>query len=111
MKKLVFEFMPISTNKLYVGRKILTEQARVNKEALGWEANAQYHGDPIEERIGVNVHFYYPDRRANDIDNLKILFDAMKGIVWKDDRQIDEQHVYRHFGHPIPRVELQIFKL
>lgn len=111
MKKLVLETMPISTNKLYLGRKMLTPVARANKQVLAEEAFYTYEGKLHTKPIGVRVDFFYPDRRANDADNLKILFDAMKGVLWSDDRLIDEQHVYRHFGHRIPRVELTITEL
>lgn len=109
--KLTLETMPISTNRMYVGRKILTHTARANKQMIGWEARAAYDGRPLDQSLSVTVHFYYPNRRCNDIDNLKILFDALTGVVWEDDRLIDEQHVYRHFGEKNPRVEIDIKKL
>lgn len=103
--------MPLSTNKMYVGRKILTHLARENKALMKEEAFFLYEGKLFEKPISVVVHFYYPDRRSNDIDNKKLLFDALTGIVWKDDRLIDEDHAYRHFGYPEPRVEIEVSEL
>ncbi len=111
MTKLSFDVMPLSTNKMYCGKKILTKEARSNKSALGWIANPQFRRPLYDKPIAVRVDFYYRDRRANDIDNLKLLFDALTGVVWIDDRIIDEQHVYRHFGAAVPRVDLEITEL
>lgn len=51
---------------------------------------------PIEGALRVTMHFYRP-RINDDADNrVKSLFDACNGLVWVDDQQVCEFHVYRH---------------
>lgn len=43
-----------------------------------------------------------------DIDNLvKGIFDSMNGVVWQDDRQVTELHVYK-LTAATPRFELEV---
>ncbi len=51
---------------------------------------------------------YWPDRRKHDIDNIKVLLDALTGIVWEDDGQIVELHTTKVFDKEKPRVEVTI---
>ena len=45
-------------------------------------------------RLTVSAHF--KGRVAADWDNIgKIVSDALNGIVWKDDRQVDDARVFR----------------
>lgn len=56
---------------------------------IAWSAKANYFGEPSQERISLDCTFY--GARANaDLDNLgKAVLDAMNGIVYADDKQID----------------------
>lgn len=49
--------------------------------------------------IRVDVYACYKDKRRRDIDNiLKGLLDCLNGIIYKDDSQILEIHVYKLAG-------------
>ena len=53
--------------------------------------------------------FYYGDKRKRDIDAyLKILLDAMSGIVYADDSQINEMHLFKEVDVENPRTIIQI---
>ena len=78
---------------------------------MAYEASQQFHRRLFDKPVGVNLHFFYPDRRCNDIDNKKALYDALTNVVWVDDRLVDEEHVFRHYGFPERRVELEIYEL
>lgn len=61
---------------------------------------------PFKERVGMEIVFYRP-RLSGDIDGrLKTLFDSLSGILYVDDGQIDEIHVYNKKDKDNPRVEL-----
>ena len=46
---------------------------------------------PTDERFGVQMVFKIPFAKRVDGDNLeKLVFDALKGVIWNDDEQIDE---------------------
>lgn len=53
---------------------------------------------PLGEALGVEVRWARKHRRG-DLDNrLKVVLDALRGIVWLDDKQIVELHAYRVEG-------------
>lgn len=109
--KLILKILPLTTNSLYahVGRKrFMTAKGKANKEEMGWEARTQYRGRPLEAQICLSAAFYYP--KANrDIDNgLKSLQDSLTGILWVDDKQICELHVFKYVDKKNPRVELTV---
>lgn len=57
----------------------------------------------------MNILLYFGDNRRRDIDAyLKILLDAMTGIVYEDDSQIDEMHVFKQVDIKSPRTVIQI---
>ena len=63
----------------------------------------------IEGDVAVNVIFYFPNKIKRDIDShLKALLDSMSGIVYKDDSQITELHVYKYIDKDNPRTEISI---
>lgn len=103
---------PVSVNGAYVpiarGRLVLSAAARDYKDKLGWLARAAMSaGDHelITGHVALTITMY----GKLDIDNpLKLTHDALKKIVWNDDRQIIEEHLYRHEKSPAPRLELEI---
>jgi Holliday junction resolvase RusA-like endonuclease len=57
--------------------------------------------------LGVKLYVYRP-RRRGDLDNtLKVILDALNGIAWVDDGQIEMLHVERFDDKTNPRVELE----
>ena len=69
------------------------------------EAVEQEAGWSMSERYVVSVCFMFDDKRKRDLDNLlKAVTDAMNGIVYDDDSQIDELRVKRLPGTPAAHV-------
>lgn len=103
---------PIPINQKYGvinGRLLLTKSYRDTKDALAWEIASQFKLDPLEEMLAMNVILYFGDNRKRDIDAyLKILLDSMTGIVYKDDSQIVEMHIFKEKDIENPRTEIQI---
>ena len=73
-----------------------------SQEAIAWQMAQQVSEKPHfqkEARLAVSIHFY-GHYRSGDTDNRqKACLDAAKGILWYDDRQIDELHAYREGGN------------
>jgi len=66
---------------------------------------------PFKNAVGMEIVFYRP-RLAGDIDGrLKSLFDALTGILYDDDSQIEEMHVWNKKDKDDPRVELTVYEL
>jgi Holliday junction resolvase RusA-like endonuclease len=107
---LKFATLPPSTNHTYGsgrnGSRYMKPAVRAAKEAIGWEARSQYRGEPLIGPLDVDVTVYWPDRRKHDHDNMKVLWDALNGIVWQDDGQITDSHVHKRFDKGNPRVEM-----
>jgi Holliday junction resolvase RusA-like endonuclease len=103
--------LPVSTNHIYLQRgsaRFLDPRARRCKEAIGWEARSQYRGKPLTGPLAVSVALFWPDRRKHDVDNIKVLLDALTGIAWEDDGQIVELHTSKAYDKAKPRVELTV---
>lgn len=100
--------LPLSTNRLYQGRRFLTQAGKENKEALAWEARAQWRGKPLACPVAVQIALYWPDARRHDVDNIKGLLDSFTGILYEDDSQIADLHITRGIDRSDPRVEVSI---
>lgn len=82
------------------GRNLLSKKYRQAKEALQWEIRSQWKGEPLEGDVAVTIIHYWKGKRKRDIDNyLKLLGDSMTDIVYLDDSQIVEMHVYKKAGN------------
>lgn len=89
--------LPPSLNRLYrvAGRRLIkTAQA----DAYAWAVRGAMleagYGGPLEGRLAVTIYAHLSPRA--DLDNvLKSGLDGMQGVLFVDDRQIDELHVYR----------------
>lgn len=101
---------PPSLNRLYRtvrGRPILSKEARQYRAAV----QRQLTGMGLKASsspVALHAWLYRP-RRAGDADNaLKALLDALNGLLWVDDSQIVEIHLWRRDDKARPRVELLV---
>jgi crossover junction endodeoxyribonuclease RusA len=91
------------------GRRFLTSKGREIKDEIGTELLVQRNSGPLAGPVALNVLFYFPNKRRRDIDNcLKALLDCMTGILYLDDSQIDELHVYKQIDTKNPRTVVQV---
>lgn len=100
--------LPLSTNRLYRGRRFLTAEGKANKEALAWEMRAEWRGVPLRGPVALDITLYWPDARRHDLDNIKGLLDAFTGILYEDDSQIVELRIRKGVDRANPRIELQV---
>jgi crossover junction endodeoxyribonuclease RusA len=85
----------------------MTAEGKAIKEGYQWEAKSQWKGDPITEPVALSIRFYFATKRRRDLDNQnKLVLDALTGIVYEDDSQIDELHLYRRYDKQNPRIEI-----
>lgn len=88
---------------------------------VAWAAReAMRDRAPIEGPIGVWMYFHRQTARACDVDNLaKAVLDAIQeqlpdvpdGIVFKDDSQIVELHLFKNVNPANPRVEVRVWPI
>ena len=58
----------------------------------------------MEGVVSVEIHIWYASRRP-DLDESLIL-DLLQGVVYTNDRQVREKHVYWHLDKINPRCEI-----
>lgn len=107
---MILTILPLSTNRLYRGRRFLTPEGKANKEALAWEARVNWRGNPLSGPVALDIALYWPDGRRHDVDNIKGLLDAFTGILYEDDSQIEELRVRKAIDRANPRVEIEVSK-
>ena len=57
----------------------------------------------------MTVALYMPNERRVDLDNLaKSQLDALNWLIFVDDSQIDELHVYKRIDREKPRAEVTV---
>ena len=87
----------------------MTAQGKSIKTAYQWEAQAQWRTPPLTGELKVTARFFFGTKRKADLDNFNKLWqDALSGIVYEDDSQIAELHLYRHYDKAKPRIEITV---
>ncbi len=83
--------VPVPKSNRYIrrrGGKVFKPPRVRNWEVKAlWEIKQQYKGNPIEERVSVDITFILPNHRKRDIDNmLKSLWDILEkaGVIRND---------------------------
>lgn len=80
------------------------------KTQVGWAAKAAHFG-LIHGPVRVEIHIYLKGQRAGDVDNYaKSILDGCNGVIWLDDAQVVELHVFRHAGRP-ERAEVRVTEI
>lgn len=91
--------MPPVLNKLYFNvpgkGRVLSYQGTTWKERAGWEARKRWKGPPSKSPFSVDIDLHV--KHVRDIDSSsKLLLDAMQGIVYENDTQVDELNIRRY---------------
>ncbi len=95
------------------GKRFKAQETRRYQRFVGYAAlavrGAQVPAWPLDARYRMHVHAFFGDRRRRDIDNVsKQLMDALNGVLWDDDSQVDELFVKRHVDREEPRAEVTV---
>ncbi len=110
---------PLSTNHVYkhtcrgnFPTMYMDKKGKLLKEQYAWEAKSQWKGAIIEEDLSVTIKLYFGDKRKRDVDNYnKLVLDALSGVVYKDDEQIQILVVSKHYDKENPRIEVAVHNL
>lgn len=113
MLKLTLKGNPISTNSCYfhvkAGIRIMTSKAKTLKEDYQWQAKQQYKGIPFSQELEISIKIYKERKHKYDWDNFhKLSMDALTGIVWEDDSQVQKATVEKFYDKENPRIEIEI---
>lgn len=87
----------------------MTPEGKAIKETYQYEAKLQWHGKPLSGPVHLQATFYFATKRKRDLDNQnKLMLDALSGIVYEDDSQIDDLRLLRHYDTQNPRIEIVV---
>lgn len=88
-------------------RTYMTREGKALKDAYVLEAKTQHHEKPTDKPLSLTLDFYFSDKRKRDLDNQnKLILDALTGLLYEDDSQIDELTLRRHYDKEKPRIEV-----
>lgn len=90
---------PVSVNQQYEptknGGQRLALDARIYRELVGWEAKMAARRQKWKYaetgKVRATAIYFMPANRRQDVNNDKLTWDAMEGIVYKNDRQLFDQ--------------------
>ncbi len=70
------------------------------KEQVGWCARSVCP-EPLAGSVAVEVRAWWSGGQHGDADNIaKAVLDGCNGVLWDDDRQVVELHVFLYVGTP-----------
>jgi Holliday junction resolvase RusA-like endonuclease len=94
-------------------RLITAAGYREAKERAEWHIKKHWKGQPLTVPVQLEARCYFPDRRKRDAGNLsKMVLDAMSGIVFDDDSQVeDERWIKAGYDKRDPRIEVSVLPL
>jgi len=111
--KLVLPFPPSanrywrSTVRAGFVRTYKSKEAKEYSTRAYWEARQQMQ-EPFTGEVVVRGTIYFPNKRG-DLDNrLKVLLDSLEGAAYNNDSQIVRIDVSKDYDKADPRVELEI---
>jgi Holliday junction resolvase RusA-like endonuclease len=107
--------VPKGRPRLGAGRVYTPERTENAEQVITIRVrNALRGARPVSYPVGLAAEFFCATNRRADGDNLlKLVADAMIGLVYLDDSQIDEWfcRVHRGVGNADARTELLVWKL
>lgn len=109
---IVLKGNPISTQHAYGQRgkiRYMKKVAKDLKRSYQFQAVEQWKEKPLEVKLEVAILLFFKDKRKRDWDNWhKLSMDALTGIVWEDDSQIQKAIVYKGIDKENPRIEIRV---
>lgn len=87
----------------------MTAEGKAIKHGYQLEAKSQWRKKPLEGDVELGIDLYFGTKRKADWDNFhKLTCDALSGIVYVDDSQIQSALVRKHFDKDNPRIEIHV---
>jgi len=88
----------------------MTNEGKSLKSDYIYQVRSQWnYQPPLEEPLEIILNFYFSDKKKRDWDNYnKLVCDAMEGIIFLNDSQIQKATVIKGYDKENPRVEIII---
>jgi len=114
--KITLKGNPRSTGTLYktmcrgnFPTTYLIQAGKDLKEDYGQQIKQQYKGKVLTGDLQITIDLYLGTKRRADWDNFnKLSMDAMTGLLFEDDSQIQKATVTKNYDKENPRIDLCI---
>lgn len=107
--KITLLWNPYSTNNIYTRnwrRWFIKSKPKALKESYKIQAKSQVK-QMIQGDIVAYIDLYFWDKRKRDVDNFhKLSLDALTGIAYEDDSQIQKMNICKFYDKDNPRIEV-----
>jgi len=91
---------------------VVSPEAKAYKERAGWIAKAAGLRNPVAGLVEVRLKLFPRDKRLLDIDNaIKVAIDALAGIAYVNDKQVNKVSAERCNPDGNPRLEVEVLEL
>jgi len=101
--------VPPSANRYWrkwQNRVVLTAEARAYKQEVAMLLGCHI---PLACEVGIS-YVWYRARKSGDLDNRqKVLFDALNGVIWNDDKQVCYHQAFRRDDKHNARIVATVF--
>ena len=77
------------------GKFYTPRTTREYEESVAWFAKAAYKGEPTKDPVRLDMTIRSSKSKADTSNILKSIEDGMNGIIYVDDKQIEEIHISR----------------
>jgi len=95
--------------KSYKANFYMNKKGKEFKTALYRAAKKQYNGDVLTTPIKMFVRCEYKYKYGKDVDNsLKLILDALQGVVYEDDNQVEKLLVEKQEGCEEDKIIIKI---
>jgi len=87
----------------------MSKECKDLKKDYQLQIKSQWGKKPLTSEIDMRIELFFGDKRKRDIDNFnKLILDAMIGIIYEDDNQIQSLLVIKNYDKDNPRVEIDL---
>lgn len=91
------------------GRPAFIKSAKAMSYVEAFRLQCPKLSSPVEDEVAVWMRIWYGSRRP-DLDE-SIILDAMQGLIYKNDRQVKERHVYWGLDRDRPRADICVTQI
>ncbi len=88
------------------GRAAIIKSAKALSYLQVFQLQCPRLSSPIEDDVSVWIRIWYASRRP-DLDD-SVILDAMQGMIYVNDRQVKERHVYWDLDRDNPRADIVV---
>ena len=88
------------------GRPAFIKSAKALRYLSDFKKQCPKLNQMLEGDLSIEIHIWYASRRP-DLD-ASLIFDAMQGMIYPNDRRLKQMHLFGHLDRENPRAEITV---